>query len=180
MKEGEIQRDPAASSSADGAPNVDGAPPRPVGDHWIESPGTWTRVHVISRHPYFHPGDVEEGPEPDDLEPNRETFIKFKNGSSDVRLRNWQDVHWARAKVKLGWTGKTVFVEKGVLPSDEPRPEPEQVTTVLPGFAGMRGELARAQRKDPGLLEVIQSLRKAPMGSYLVDPRGPGGRRVKS
>ena len=43
----------------------------------------------------------------------------------------------------------------------------------------MRGQLAKAQRQDPRLLEIINYLQKQPAGSYMSEPRADL-RKVKS
>ena len=44
----------------------------------------------------------------------------------------------------------------------------EQLRT---GLAGLRGQLAAAQRQDPRLTQIISYLKKEPAGSYLAEPR---------
>ena len=47
-------------------------------------------------------------------------------------------------------------------------------------LATMRTQLARAQRQDPRLAEIIAHLRRRPAGEYLAEPRGPEARKVKT
>ena len=37
-------------------------------------------------------------------------------------------------------------------------------------LSGLRGQLAKAQRKDPKLNEIINHLERQPAGSYLAEP----------
>ena len=46
-------------------------------------------------------------------------------------------------------------------------------------LATLRTELARAQRQDPRLADIISALKKEPAGTYLAEPRQPEGRRTK-
>ena len=38
-------------------------------------------------------------------------------------------------------------------------------------LSGLRGQLAKAQRKDPKLHEIMEHLKRKPAGSYLAEPR---------
>ena len=56
--------------------------------------------------------------------------------------------------------------------------EPGTTLALRAGLAGMRTELAKAQRKDPRLSEIISRLKREPAGSYLSEPRGAEMKKV--
>ena len=60
-------------------------------------------------------------------------------------------------------------------------PIPPGTTTALrASLSTLRTELARAQRQDPRLSDIIACLKKEPAGTYLAEPRMPEGRRTRA
>jgi hypothetical protein len=55
--------------------------------------------------------------------------------------------------------------------------DPASPAALRASLAGLRSELAKAQRLDPKLNEIIQHLRGKPAGEYLAEPRGPAGKQ---
>jgi len=57
---------------------------------------------------------------------------------------------------------------------------PETPEGLRSGLAGLRSQLAIAQGKDPRLSQIIATLRKQPKGTYLAEPHGSEGFKVKA
>ena len=110
----------------------------------------------------------------------------FTDSTRDTKTHAWQDARFSKAKTRMKWTGRSIFTKVGAPPTDSAAIEntglpiaPGSTLALRAGLAGMRRELACAQRKDPRLLELIRHLQKEPAGSYLAEPRGPEMQKVK-
>ena len=112
----------------------------------------------------------------------------YSDGSEDVKREVWEDPHIAKAKTRKKWKGRSVFVKKkasagpvvrdGVDTSGAPI-TPGSTTAMRASLSTLRTELARAQRQDPRLADIIACLKREPAGAYLAEPRMPEGRRTR-
>ena len=185
-----LRSSPGASSSADPLPAAVAPPPAAapaVDDYWMETDTDWIRIHVVPRHTYFYPLDCLEGPKEDALGDLRVTHLVFLKGNRrETQTHAWRDTHHAKGKTREKWTGRSVFRKAVAPPTDSATPDttgmpivPGTPMALRAGLAGMRGQMAVAQRKDPRLLEIIKFLQKEPAGSYMAEPRGAELRKIK-
>ena len=56
---------------------------------------------------------------------------------------------------------------------------PGSTPAMRAALSTLRTELARAQRKDPRLADIIACLKRENPGTYLAEPRMPEGRRTQ-
>ena len=152
----------------------------------METEDHWVRIHVVPRTTYFYPADGPEGPVLHQIKPVRVTQLCYLDGTKETREHAWDDKHWGKAKTKARWTGRSVFVkikaeeDTGEMPTQGTPLRPGSVESIQATLSTLRTELAEAQRRDPRLLEIINTLQKQERGSYLAEPRGPEGQRSKS
>ena len=85
----------------------------------------------------------------------------------------------------MKWTGRSIFRKSSAPEADVAVVEnsgapitPGTTLALRAGLAGMRTQLARAQRSDPRLAQIISHLSKETAGTYLAEPRGPEMRKV--
>ena len=69
--------------------------------------------------------------------------------------------------------------EDNALPNAVPI-RPDSTEGVRASLAGMRTQLAAAQRRDPRLSAIIRALKREPRGNYVSDTPGVDGRRLKA
>jgi transposase InsO family protein len=89
-------------------------------------------------------------------------------------------------KTRMRWTGRSIFHKLAAPPSDTAVVDssgspidPSSNLALRASLAGLRTQLAKAQRTDPRLSEIIAKLRNESAGSYLSEPRGPEYKKVK-
>ena len=158
----------------------------PVKDYWVETEKQWIRMHVEPRHTMCYPLDIRDGPPEKDLKDARTTHLVFlgreDSGRRETRTHNWREERHSKERTRSKWTGRSIFykVEK---PSDTAMLEtsglpipPGSTLSLRAGLAGLRTQMAEAQRRDPRLLEIVRFLRKEPAGSYLPAPRAQLGK----
>ena len=93
----------------------------------------------------------------------RVTHMVFPDMKRDTLQHNWRDKHSARVKTRSKWTGRSIFSKAEAPASDGAVVEgsglpirPGSTLALRAGLAGMRSELAAAQRQDPRLKEIIE------------------------
>lgn len=143
----------------------------PKEDHRMETGNAWIRLHVVPRHAMFLPPDIPGGPGRDALGPIRVTQMVFTDGHRDTRTEGSRSPTYSKAKTLSKWTGRSTFRKKIAAPRDtaaidtsDVHLQPGRTIASLAGLAGLRSELAKAQRQDKHL-DDIRCLRKEPAGS---------------
>ena len=110
----------------------------------------------------------------------------LSNGEIVTEHHEWRNPRWAKAKTRHRFTGRSMFPKRGSqdLSESDKRGsvpiKPDTTEGMQVALAGMRTQLAAAQRQDPRLNEIIQQLRGAPLGSYLAEPRGREALRAQT
>ena len=108
-------------------------------------------------------------------------------GILNTEHHNWRDKHNTKTRTRHRWTGKSIFQkmnaeqpnEDDALPNAVPI-RPDSTEGVRASLAGMRTQLAAAQRRDPRLLAIIRALKGEPRGNYVSDSPVADGRRLKT
>ena len=196
---------PTGASSSSGPPHIPGTtsanlvpaegpiPADAHNDYWVETENSWICVHVIPRHNYFSPYDLRNGPDPETLGPIRTTQMVVPStlpnqpGTLNTEHHNWRDKHNTKTRTRHRWTGKSIFQkmnaeqpnEDDALPNAVPI-RPDSTEGVRASLAGMRTQLAAAQRRDPRLQAIIRALKGEPRGNYVSDSPVADGRRLKT
>ena len=153
--------------------------PTASGDYWSETTTAWVRVHLESRNQLFRPPEIAEegGPILEALSGVR-VSLQTRDGRPMNRYRdNFKEI--AEDRMFRPWTGQTILYKAGADPparSAAASSVPLTGEEVLPESLGgamtvLRGELAAAQRMDPGLAQVIAYLEKHPASTFLDQPR---------
>ena len=160
-------------------------PPLSGQDYWLETEDLWIRVHVTPRFTRFYPGDAREGPSLEDLQPTRTTTMLFSGGSEAVKTELWEDEHLAKAKSRKKWKGRSGSTKKktvkdcAALDTLWAPIKPGSTQALRASLSSLRTELARAQRQDPRLADIIARPKRELVGTYLAEPRMPEGRRTQ-
>ena len=178
----------ASSSSAFGNYPVAGTAPHrltggTVRDYWLQTDTHWIRVHEVPRSTFFHPADGIDGPPLHDIKPLRVTWLKYLSGKDATQQHAWDDQHWGKARTKERWTGRSIFIKQEALVPDCGELDrsgipirPESTEGMRASLATMRTQLAKAQRQDPRLLEIINHLKGEQLGTYVAEPRSAAPR----
>ena len=114
-----------------------------------------------SAHDIFHPADGIEGPQLAEIKPLRVTRLRYLDGKEEVKEHAWDDPHWAKAKTRSRWTGRSVFLKDSMVGPDAGEVEktgmpirPGSTEAMRASLATLRTELSVAQRQDPRLAEI--------------------------
>ena len=169
-----------SASSGEPAPQV----PR---DHWMETELQWIRIHEVPRFQFWYPGDSVDGPLEGSITDIRVTQLVYHDGTRETKEHNWRDPHHGKLKTRMRWTGRSTFFKRIVEPSDAAAPdvsgaavEPGSIAALKGSLAGMRQQLAKAQKRDPRLAQIISRLHAEKTCSYIAEPRGPENMKVKT
>ena len=174
----------SSSSSGLAAPSTQ---PAKLGDHWMETDTQWIRIHEVPRSTFLYPIDVMQGPEEASLQDIRVTQLVYADGCRETKQHNWRDSHSSKAKTRMKWTGRSIFFKKLAPPADTAQLDktgaaidPSSPAAFKASLAGLRTQIAKAQRKDPRLAQIISRLRREKAGAYIAEPRGPEHAKIKS
>ena len=148
-------------------------------------------MHEVPRSHYFYPYDLNGGPDPKDLGPIRTTQMLTPSadgktlGDLQTVHHNWQDTHLAKARTKFRWIGKSIFQKEGTSSEEDEIPsvvpiKPDSVEGLRASLAGMRTQLAAAQRQDPRLREIIAAIKKEPRGEYASEHPRKDAQKLKA
>ena len=91
-------------------------------DQWIETDEAWVRVHVKPRKSFFSPVGSKGGPDLEDLENSRCTFLTYSDDREEVVEDEFQSEDSEKGRDEL-WTGFTVFIKQGVYDAVRARDE---------------------------------------------------------
>jgi len=160
----------------------------PKADYWMETPRQWIRVHITQRFTFYYPYDSPaNGPEPDSLSELRITQQVFGDRSRETKHHNWTNPRFSKAKRRARWTGRSIFHKRGAPPPSQSTACDASSLPIAPGepagmrasLASMRTQLAKAQRQDPDLAQIIEHLKGRKAGSFLAGPRSTDSRKTK-
>ena len=123
-------------------------------DFWTETESSWICTHVLPRNTYFSPYDLKDGPDPETLGPVRTTQMISKSILGEkiypkTEHHRWRDPHWAKAKTRSKWTGKSIIskigqqTESADLPSGIPL-QPDSAEGLRTSSAGLRTQIAES------------------------------------
>jgi len=86
-------------------------PDLPDTDYWMQTDKSWVRVHMVPRLRFFDPrAEGTTGPDIDTIGKSRVTQMVYTvDGTSDTKRHMWDDPHWAVAKTRRRWVGRSVF-----------------------------------------------------------------------
>lgn len=149
---------------------------------WVQTEKLWVRHHVAPRRRLFDP--TAETLLPFDLESittSRITAVYVGAHKPEARQDAWTKKSDAATDLGYMWTGRTVFSKTTVgtvasSSSDASLASGKELGPFKVTLSEFREEMALAQRRDVGLIEIIALLQKKKFGEVLARPRRDAGR----
>ena len=88
-------------------------------DDWVETEEAWVRVHAKPRKSLFSPVGVKGGPDLEDIEDARCTFVTYDDDTEETI----EDEYSEHSILDRTWTGFTVFIKVGAVDAIRARDE---------------------------------------------------------